>query len=100
MANKRFPRTESGEEHESLRELCKGARIFQKSGDTSGGAIALTPWLRYFGNLFGYTGFIGGNQTLIDFVQVQNFHIFLLVHQNIALSVFILKEIYCSPWKL
>ncbi|XP_008561134.1 probable cytochrome P450 304a1 [Microplitis demolitor] len=69
MANKRFPRTESGEEHESLRELCKGARIFQKSGDTSGGAIALTPWLRYFGNLFGYTGFIGGNQTLIDFVQ-------------------------------
>ncbi|XP_074114541.1 putative cytochrome P450 304a1 [Cotesia typhae] len=69
MANKRLPRTETGEEHESLRELCKWARTFQAGGDVTGGAKTMTPWLRYFGNLFGYTDFINGTRAIANFVE-------------------------------
>ncbi|KAK0092808.1 hypothetical protein PV326_000549 [Microctonus aethiopoides] len=55
--------------HELLRKLCHSACCFQKGGDTTGGAVSITGWLSYFGNLFGFRDFINGNQGIIDFVK-------------------------------
>ncbi|XP_034936051.1 probable cytochrome P450 304a1 [Chelonus insularis] len=59
----------SREEHSKLRQLCLCATRFQKGGDTTGGAISMTGWLKYFGNMFGFQDFITGNKGIIDFVK-------------------------------
>ncbi|XP_017885498.1 probable cytochrome P450 304a1 [Ceratina calcarata] len=56
-------------EHHKLRYICKSAMLFQRSGDTTGGAIVQFWYLKYFGNMFGYKNFIKGSCRLRDFIE-------------------------------
>ncbi|XP_076761436.1 farnesoate epoxidase-like [Xylocopa sonorina] len=65
MFGERFDRSE----HYKLKYFCESAMEFQRSGDTSGGAISAFWFLKYFGNMFGYTGTIKSNLQLINFIK-------------------------------
>ncbi|XP_076681205.1 putative cytochrome P450 304a1 [Andrena cerasifolii] len=64
MFGNRFDRSE----HEKLRNFCGAAMSFQRSNDTTGGAIFQRAFLKYFGNMFSYAGIIKANNRLRDFV--------------------------------
>lgn len=61
----RFDRSE----HHKLRYICKSAMLFQRSGDTTGGAISYFWFLKYFGNMFGFKSFMKGSCGLRDFIE-------------------------------
>ncbi|XP_076249610.1 putative cytochrome P450 304a1 isoform X2 [Calliopsis andreniformis] len=65
MFGERFNRSE----HYKLWNLCEAAMLFQRSIDTTGGAIFQRPFLKYFGNLFRYTDIIKGNTKMVNFIQ-------------------------------
>lgn len=54
-----------------LREFARAALRIQRSGDATGCAISITPWLRYIApDLFGYTPSVVDNATMLDFLRV------------------------------
>ncbi|XP_015113890.1 probable cytochrome P450 304a1 [Diachasma alloeum] len=65
LTGERFDR----EHHDELRELCMYASMFQKGGETSVGAVAMTPWLSHFRNLFGFRDWVEGHQGMIRFIK-------------------------------
>lgn len=67
MSGERLDRAE----HELLYEFCDGAHRFQRGGDTTGGALTMTVWLKHFGNLFGWRDFNDGNQMMINFIKAK-----------------------------
>lgn len=66
MCGNRFDRSEN----QKLRDFCEAAMLFQRSMDTTGGAIFQRPFLKYFGNLFKHTDIIRGNTGMVEFIQV------------------------------
>ena len=58
------------EDYEKLRHICRCAFILQRAGNTAAGPIAMTPWLRHFGDGFGYKGIVDGSYGIIDFFKV------------------------------
>ncbi|KAI7815163.1 cytochrome p450 [Rhyzopertha dominica] len=53
-----------------LREFARAALRIQRSGDATGCAISITPWLRYIApDLFGYTPSVVDNATMLDFLR-------------------------------
>jgi len=62
----RFDRSE----HDTPRLLCRSALMFQRANDTTGGAIFQRPFLKYFGNMFGYKNHIKASNTMINMVKV------------------------------
>ncbi|XP_015429299.1 PREDICTED: probable cytochrome P450 304a1 [Dufourea novaeangliae] len=65
MFGDRFDRCE----HHKTRFLCESAMLFQRAGDTSGGAIFQRPFLKYFGNMFGYTDILKNHYRMVDFIK-------------------------------
>ncbi|XP_024947074.1 probable cytochrome P450 304a1 isoform X2 [Cephus cinctus] len=57
------------DDHEQLRRISRAAMTLQRNADTLGGAILQTPWLRHFGNIFGYKKFIEGNKEITDYIR-------------------------------
>lgn len=54
-----------------LRELGRAGLRFQRSGDVTGNAISITPWLKHFApDFFGYTSAVKDNGMLLDFLKV------------------------------
>ncbi|XP_050455199.1 probable cytochrome P450 304a1 isoform X2 [Cataglyphis hispanica] len=60
MFGYRFDRSE----HDISRHLSRSAIMMQKANDPSGGALFQYPFLKYFGNMFGYTNHIKGNYAM------------------------------------
>lgn len=59
-------------DNKELREIGRGTMRFLRSGDATGCAITLAPWLRYIApNFFGYTPFIEENKNYMTFMQVE-----------------------------
>ncbi|EEZ99196.1 cytochrome P450 304E1 [Tribolium castaneum] len=57
-------------EHQEVRKYAKAAFRFMKSEDSTGGAITITPWLRYIApTFFGFTSAVDDNDMLIDFMK-------------------------------
>ncbi|RZC31857.1 cytochrome P450 304a1, partial [Asbolus verrucosus] len=53
-----------------LRECARAGLRFQRSGDATGAAISITPWLRFLApDFFGYTSAVVDNGYLIDFLK-------------------------------
>ncbi|XP_063909188.1 probable cytochrome P450 304a1 [Zophobas morio] len=53
-----------------LRECARAGLRFQRSGDATGAALSMTPWLRFIApDFFGYTSVIKDNGHLLDFVR-------------------------------
>lgn len=46
--------------------------MFQRSTDSFGGVVSQLPWLKHFGNVFGYRNMIKGNYNIVDFVTVSH----------------------------
>ncbi|XP_029169957.1 probable cytochrome P450 304a1 [Nylanderia fulva] len=65
MFGHRFDRSE----HDISRHLCRSALMFQRANDPSGGALFQRPFLKYFGNMFGYKNHIKGNYAIVDVVK-------------------------------
>ncbi|XP_076644545.1 putative cytochrome P450 304a1 [Halictus rubicundus] len=65
MSGERYGRSE----HQRLRNLCENAMVFQRAGDTTGAALSQRAFLKYFGNMFGFTDIIKGNAGMVNFVQ-------------------------------
>uniref|UniRef100_A0A0C9R0W5 Cyp304a1_1 protein n=1 Tax=Fopius arisanus TaxID=64838 RepID=A0A0C9R0W5_9HYME len=65
LAGERFGR----EHHDELRQLCIYASMFQKGGETAIGAVAMTPWLSRFGNLFSFGDWVEGHQGMTRFIK-------------------------------
>jgi len=66
MFGHRFDRSE----HDTLRLLCRSALMFQRANDSTGGAIFQRPFLKYFGNMFGYKNHMKASNTMINIVKV------------------------------
>lgn len=69
MFGYRFDRSE----HDISRHLSRSAIMMQKANDPTGGALFQRPFLKYFGNMFGYTNHIKGNYGMIEVVKVDFF---------------------------
>lgn len=55
-----------------LREIARAIMRFLRSGDATGGAVTLAPWLRHIApDFFGYTAAIEENKRLMTFMQVK-----------------------------
>ncbi|CAL7939200.1 unnamed protein product [Xylocopa violacea] len=65
MFGERFDRSE----HHKLKYFCESAIEFQRSGDTSGGALSTFWFLKYFGNMFKYKAMMKSNLQLINFIK-------------------------------
>ncbi|XP_036145764.1 probable cytochrome P450 304a1 isoform X2 [Monomorium pharaonis] len=65
MFGHRFDRSE----HDIPRRLCRAAVLFGKSNDTTGGAIFQHPFLKHFGNMFGYKNHMKASNTLNNLVK-------------------------------
>ncbi|KAI4491407.1 hypothetical protein M0804_002799 [Polistes exclamans] len=65
MFGYRFERNE----YEKLRYFSRNAMKFQRSSDTSGGAILIYPITCHLGNLFSFKDFINSNYAMIDFIK-------------------------------
>lgn len=58
-------------DHQKLRPVADAAIRFLRSGDATGNALVITPWLRYFApTFFGYTSNIEDNNILRAFIRV------------------------------
>lgn len=66
MFGERFDRSQ----YHKLIYFCESSMMFQKSLDTSGGAIFQFWFLKYFGNIFGYTNAIKATYQMINFIEV------------------------------
>lgn len=54
-----------------LREIARAGLRFQRSGDVTGDAISMTPWLRHIApDFFGYTPAIIENGYMLKFLNV------------------------------
>lgn len=61
-------------EHHKLRPVADAALRFLRSGDATGGALTITPWLRFIApDFFGYSSTIDDNNVLRDFMRVNMF---------------------------
>ncbi|KAF2881534.1 hypothetical protein ILUMI_24637 [Ignelater luminosus] len=59
-------------DNQEVREIGRGIMRFLRSGDGTGGAISLAPWLRYFApNFFGFTPVVEENKRFTKFFQQQ-----------------------------
>jgi hypothetical protein len=68
MAGERFPI----KEHHKLRYVTRQALRLQKSIDTTGGALAQTPWIRYFApSCSGFADFMEATKNILKFVQCE-----------------------------
>ncbi|XP_063909187.1 probable cytochrome P450 304a1 [Zophobas morio] len=57
-------------DHHKVRKYAIAALNFMKSGDATGGAITITPWLKYFApDYFGYTSADKDNAFLVGFMK-------------------------------
>ncbi|EFN65051.1 Probable cytochrome P450 304a1 [Camponotus floridanus] len=65
MFGYRFDRSE----HDVSRHLCRSALMMQRANDPTGGALLQYPFLKYFGNVFGYKNHIKGSNGMIDVVK-------------------------------
>ncbi|XP_011639779.1 probable cytochrome P450 304a1 [Pogonomyrmex barbatus] len=65
MFGYRFDRSE----HDISRQLCRAAVKMQRGNDTTGGAIFQMPFLKHFGNMFGYKDHINGSNTMTAIVK-------------------------------
>lgn len=58
-------------DNQELREIGRGIMRFLRSGDGTGGAITLAPWLRYIApNFFGFTPIVEENKRFTSLFQV------------------------------
>ncbi|XP_025988557.2 uncharacterized protein LOC113003430 [Solenopsis invicta] len=76
MFGHRFDRSE----HDVPRRLCRAAVMFQRANDTTGGAILQRPFLKYFGNMFGYKNHMKASNIMEDIVKKY------LEHQKASVS--------------
>lgn len=54
-----------------LREFARAGLRVQRSGDTTGCAISMTPWLKYISpDFFGYTTVVDNNDSMLHFLRV------------------------------
>lgn len=59
-------------EHHKLRPVAHAALRFLRSGDATGNAIGITPWLRFIAaDYFGYTSAVEDNKVLRVFMRVK-----------------------------
>ncbi|XP_036145097.1 probable cytochrome P450 304a1 isoform X2 [Monomorium pharaonis] len=65
MFGHRFDRSE----HDTPRRLCRAAVMFQQANDTTGGAIFQRPFLKYFGNMFGYKNHMKASNTMTNIIK-------------------------------
>lgn len=65
MFGHRFDRSE----HDMCRLICRTAMLFQRANDTTGGAIFQRPFLKYFGNMFGYKNHMKSSNILTAIVK-------------------------------
>ncbi|CAL1679557.1 unnamed protein product [Lasius platythorax] len=65
MFGHRFDRSE----HDISRHLCRSALMFQRANDPSGGALFQRPFLKHFGNMFGYKNHIKSNYAIVDVIK-------------------------------
>ncbi|KAF5281630.1 hypothetical protein FQR65_LT02950 [Abscondita terminalis] len=57
-------------ENREMRDMARGIIKFMQSGDTTGGAISITPWLRFIApNTFGYRSVYDENQRMLEFFR-------------------------------
>lgn len=66
MFGERFDRSK----YHKLIYFCESSMMFQKALDTSGGVLSQFWFLKYFGNMFGYTNAMKGTYRMIDFIKV------------------------------
>ena len=60
-------------DHHKVRKYAIAALNFMKSGDATGGAITITPWLKYLApDYFGYTSADKDNAFLVGFMKVSS----------------------------
>ncbi|KAL0105457.1 hypothetical protein PUN28_016846 [Cardiocondyla obscurior] len=56
-------------EHDIPRRLCRAGIMLLRANDTTGGAIFQRPFLKYFGNIFGYKNHMIASNVMIDIVK-------------------------------
>lgn len=66
MFGERFDRSD----YHKLKYFCESAMMFQRAGDTTGGALFQFWYLKYFGNMFGFSNMMKGNYRMVDFIMV------------------------------
>lgn len=67
-----FDRTE----HDIPRRICRMSMLFLRSLEATGGAIFFLPYLKYFGNMFGYKNVMKSNYTVVDVIQVNDIYVY------------------------
>ncbi|XP_017753929.1 PREDICTED: probable cytochrome P450 304a1 [Eufriesea mexicana] len=65
MFGERFDRSD----YHKLKYFCECAMMFQRAADTTGGALFQFWYLKYFGNMFGFSNMMKGNYRMIDFIM-------------------------------
>ncbi|XP_071566707.1 probable cytochrome P450 304a1 [Temnothorax nylanderi] len=65
MFGHRFNRNE----HDVPRRLCRAAVMLLRANDTTGGAIFQRPFLKHFGNTFGYKNHMKANSIMTDIIR-------------------------------
>ncbi|XP_014480099.1 PREDICTED: probable cytochrome P450 304a1 isoform X2 [Dinoponera quadriceps] len=65
LFGQRFDRTE----HDIPRRVCRLSMMFVRSLESTGGAIFHLPFLKFFGNMFGYKNVIKSNYLVADIIQ-------------------------------
>lgn len=67
LAGDTFPKSD----YRKLRDVARAALAFQRAGDPLGGALTMTPWLKYVApKFFGFTPIVENNKILLDFMKV------------------------------
>lgn len=62
----------SRSEHDIPRRLSSAALLFLRTNDTTGGAIFQRPFLKHFGNLFGYKDHMKASNIMQSIVEVNH----------------------------